>query len=79
MSHRILKPNMTEPKGLLTDLSDIAESYYYWAMNEFSGSWLDFKRSKGWSIQSSETWVVHHAIDEDDNDEKIPKTPYSRV
>ena len=80
MSHRILKTNMTEPKGLLTDLSDIAEGYFHWAQNELAGSWLDFKKSKGWSIKSSDKWVVHHANDEDDeNFEKISKSPYTRV
>ncbi len=34
MSHRVLKPEMKEPKGLFNDLSDLAEGCYYWAKNE---------------------------------------------
>ncbi len=75
MSHCILKTNMTEPKGLLSDLSDIAEGYFYWMKNELSRPWLDFKRAKG-----GDNWVVHHATDDDD-EEKNPtnRQLYTRV
>ena len=66
MSHRILKTNMTEPKGLLTDLSDTAECYFHWAKNELCGSWLDFKANRGWTISSDARCVVRHAEEYDE-------------
>ena len=79
MSHRILKPTMTEPQGIFTDLSDIAEGYYYWVKNEIAGSWLDFKRSKGWTIHASDRWTIHHATDDDDCENVKSNIPYTRV
>ena len=76
MSHRILKTPMTEPKGLLSDVSCMAESYWYWARNalaESSSSWIGQNKGKGevggWSISDFRTdqnlQVLHHSEDDD--------------
>ena len=59
MSHRILKSSMTEPRGLLSDVSCMAESYWCWARNalaESSSSWI-WQNKKGKGSSSSE-WSI---------------------
>ena len=75
MSHRILKTGISEPRGVLTDAADMAESYWYWAKNKLMSNWhdkddLNWKRNnsnirKEWSTYKTSNVVVHHANDDD--------------
>jgi hypothetical protein len=68
MSHRILKPSAPEPRGLLTDISDMAESYWYWAKEQMTESWVKPKKSPNkWSISEFRTdnVKVYHANEEE--------------
>jgi hypothetical protein len=56
MSHRILKPDMAEPRGVIADISDLTAGYFYWAKNELCGALLGRRRAG-----------VHHAIDDLEN------------
>ena len=74
MSHRILKTGINEPRGLFIDISDAAESYYYWMKDRLSTSWKvsnETKLENGFSISEYRTSnvVVHHATDDDDDDD----------
>jgi hypothetical protein len=76
MSHRILKTGINEPRGLFIDISDAAESYYYWMKDRLSTPWKVSKETplkNGFSISEYRTSnvVVHHATDDDDDDDKI--------
>lgn len=71
MSHRILKTSLPEQRGLLSDVSDMAESYWYWAKNKLMETWSIRKgegsrRKNEWTISEFRTdnVVVHHAIDD---------------
>ncbi len=75
MSHRILKTGPPEPRGLFTDVADMAESYWYWAKNKLAGPWQEkgdpnWKRNnsglrKEWSTFKTNNVVVYHANDDD--------------
>jgi hypothetical protein len=53
MSHRVLKPDMKEPKGLFSDLSDIAEVYFHWTKNKLCSQKEARDGKGGWSKASS--------------------------
>jgi hypothetical protein len=67
MSHCILKTGVSPPRGLFTDISDTAECYWYWVKNELTGSWVEFKMNRGWSIAGLNP-IVYHANDEEEVD-----------
>jgi hypothetical protein len=48
MSHRILKSNAPGHRGLLSDFSDMAESYWCWAKNKVTVPWAS--RKEEWTI-----------------------------
>lgn len=83
MSHRILKTNTPEPRGPLSDVSNIVESYWCWARNVLteSSSWIWQKkkdRRREWSISELRTdhnkeVVVYDAADDNDDDDDEEK------
>lgn len=69
MSHRILKPDAPASRGVFSDVSDMAESYYWWARNSITGAWTwRKKKTSEWTISEFRTdnTVVHHANTEED-------------
>jgi hypothetical protein len=73
MSHRILKASINEPRGLLTDMSEAAESCYYWIKDRVSSSWKvsnETNLKNGFSISEYRTSsvVVYHATDDEDDE-----------
>jgi hypothetical protein len=67
MSHCILKTGVSPPRGLFTDIGDTAECYWYWAKNELTGSWAEFKINRGWSIAGFDS-IVYHANEDEELD-----------
>ena len=67
MSHRILKLNTPQPRGLFNDISDMAESYWCWTKNKLTGSWTGSKEdSDDWRISDVRTGKMKGACNPED-------------